>query len=329
MRRREFITFLGFAAGWPLAARAQQERVRRLGVLYDVGANDPVGQRGHAAFLSELQQLHWQEGRNVGIDIRYAAGNPDQMQVYAKELVGLKPDLIFARSTAVVATLLHETQAIPLVFVGVSDPVGSRFVASLEQPAGNVTGFANAEPSTGGKWVELLKEVAPDIKRVVVVFNPPTSPGGGSFYMKAIEAEAHAQAITPIAAPVLSDDDIERTMAGLASERGGGLVVTPDAFTVFHRERIIGLAARHRLPAVYGFDFMVKDGGLMSYGVDIVDQYRQAASYVDRILKGEKPANLRVQAPTKFDVTINLKTAKALGLDVPPALLARADEVIE
>jgi putative ABC transport system substrate-binding protein len=333
IKRREFISLLGGAATiplfWPHAARAQQERVRRLGVLYDVGANDPVGQRGHAAFLSELQQLHWQDGRNVGIDVRYAAGNPDQMQVYAKELVGLKPDLIFARSTAVVAALLHETQAIPLVFVGVSDPVGSGFVASLEQPARNVTGFANAESSTGGKWVELLREVAPDVTRTVVVFNPPTSPGGGSFYMKAIEAAAQAHAITPIAAPVLNDDDVERAMTDLVGERDGGLVVTADAFTVFHRERIIALAARHRLPAVYGFDFIVKDGGLISYGVDIVDQYRQAASYADRILKGEKPANLRVQAPAKFDVTINLKTAKALGLTLPATLLGRANEVIE
>jgi putative ABC transport system substrate-binding protein len=333
LKRREFIHLLGCAAAtplfWPFAARAQQERVRRLGVLYDVGGNDPEGQRAHAAFLRELQQLHWQDGRNVGIDVRYAAGDAEQMRVYSKELVDLKPDLILARSTSVVAALLRETREIPLVFVGVSDPVGSGFVASLAQPAGNVTGFANAESSTGGKWVELLKEIAPDVTRAAVVFNPQTAPSGGSFYMQSIERASHSLAISPIAAPVFNADDIESAMASIARERGGGLVVTPDAFTVFHREQIIALGARHRLPAVYGFKFLVKDGGLISYGVDIVDQYRQAASYVDRILKGEKPGNLPVQTPSKFEVAINLKTAKALGLTVPATLLGRADEVIE
>jgi putative ABC transport system substrate-binding protein len=330
MKRREFVTLLGGATvAWPLAARAQQERVRRLGVLYDLGANDPEEQRAHAVFLHELQQLKWQDGRNIGIDVRYSAGDAGQMRVYSKELVSLKPDLIFARSTAVVAALLQETRAIPLVFIGVSDPVGSGFVASLARPAANATGFTYIESSIAGKWVELLKEIAPDVTRAAIVFNPQMAPGGGSYYMQAIEGASRSLAISPTSAPVLNADDIDGAMANLARERGSGLVVAPDAFTVFHRERIIALAARHRLPAVYGFPFLVKEGGLISYSVDIVDQYRQAASYVDRILKGEKPANLPVQAPTKFELAINLKTAKALGLNIPPGLPLRADEVIE
>jgi putative ABC transport system substrate-binding protein len=329
MNRRDIIALLGGAAILPVAARAQQDQVRRLGALYDGGGSDPEGQRAHAVLLRELQQLNWQGGRNVGIDVRYAAGSAEQMRVYSKELVGLKPDFIFARSTPVVASLLQETLTIPIVFVGVSDPIGSGFVASLAHPAGNVTGFAYVEPSIGGKWVELLKDVAPDVTRAAVVFNPQTAPGGGAYFMQVIERASHSLAISPIAAPVFNADDIDSAVAGLARERGGGLVVVLDAFTVFHRERIIALAARHRLPAVYGFQSVVKEGGLISYSVDIVDQYRQAASYVDRILKGEKPANLPVQTPTKFELAINLKTAMALGLTVSNQMQLLADEVIE
>jgi putative ABC transport system substrate-binding protein len=298
-------------------------------VLYDLGANDPEEQRAHEVFLHELQQLHWQDGRNVVIDVRYSAGDAGQMRGHSKELVSLKPDLIFARSTAVVTALLQETRAIPLVFIGIADPVYGGFVASLARPEGNLTGFASAESSLGGKWVELLKEVAPDVTRAAIVFNPQMAAGGGAYYMHTIEGATRSLAILPISAPVLDADDIEGAVADLARERGGGLVVPPDAFTVFHSERIIALAAQHRLPAVYGWPHLVKEGGLISYSTDIVDQYRQAAPYVDRILRGEKPANLPVQAPTKFELAINLKTARAIGLTVPPLLLARADEVIE
>jgi putative ABC transport system substrate-binding protein len=330
MNRRNLLSLLGGAAAWPVAARAQQPALmRRIGVLYDLGASDSEEQRAHAVFLHELQQLNWQDGRNAVIDVRYSAGDASQMRVYSKELVDLKPDLIFARSTPVVAALLQETRAIPIVFVGVADPVFSGFVASLARPAGNVTGFAVAESSIGGKWVELLKKIAPDVTRAAVVFNPQMAVGGGSYYKQAIEGASRSLAILPIAAPVLNADDIGVAMADLAHERGGGLVVVPDAFTVFHSERIIALAARYQLPVVYGWPFLVKEGGLISYSVDIVDQYRRAASYVDRILKGEKPANLPVQTPTKFELAINLKTAKALGLTVSNQMQLLADEVIE
>jgi putative ABC transport system substrate-binding protein len=225
--------------------------------------------------------------------------------------------------------LLRETRTIPIVFVGVADPVFSGFATSLARPAGNVTGFAVAESSIGGKWIEFLKEIAPDVTRAAIVFNPQMAVGGGSYYMHAIEEASRSLAIMPIAAPVLNADDIEGAIAGSTRERGGGLVVPPDAFTVLHAERIIALAAQYRLPAVYGWPFLVREGGLISYSVDIVDQYRKAASYVDRILKGEKPANLPVQTPTKFDLAVNVKTAKALGLTVPPSMQQLADEVIE
>jgi putative ABC transport system substrate-binding protein len=331
MRRREFVTLLGgVAVAWPLAARAQQtDRVRRIGVLMPFAATDPSIKRQVAAFVRQLQDLGWAEGRNLQIDYRFAAGDAERMQVLAKELVTLQPDVIFCRSTPVTAALLKQTRTIPIVFAVVSDPVGEHFVESLARPAGNVTGFTNVESSLTGKWLELLKEVAPSIKRVAFIFDPKLAPGGGSYYTRLIEATAPSFAVAPTATPVHDAVEIERAVGDFVREPNGGLIVLPDATTNTHRELIIALAARHRVPAIYEFRDIVADGGLMSYGIDVIDQFRQAAGYVDRILKGAKPAELPVQLPTKFELIINLKTAKALGLDVSLQLQQRADELIE
>ena len=331
MKRREVIKLIGSAAvSWPLAVRAQQhDEVRRIGVLVNVAADDPEAQTSLAAFKQALQQLGWSEGRNLQIDFRGAAGDPERMQAFAKELVALQPHVILTRSTPVTAALLKQTRTIPIVFTVVSDPVGEHFVESLARPGGNATGFTNVEFSLTGKWLELLKEVAPGIKRVAFVFNPKLAPGGGSYYTRLIEASAPTFAVTPTVAPVHDAAEIERAIGEFVREPNGGLVVLPDATTLVHRKLIVALAERHRVPAIYAFRIIVTDGGLISYGIDVVDQFRQAAGYVDRILKGAKPAELPVQLPTKFAMDINLKTAKKLGLNVPLLMQQRADEVVE
>jgi putative ABC transport system substrate-binding protein len=330
--RRGFITLLGGAGvAWPFAARAQQpERVRRIGVLTTFGDSDALAQGWDAAFRKGLDESGWHDGRNVEMDYRWAAGDADRLQTFAKELVALQPNVIFAVTTPTVAALLRETRTLPIVFAQVSDPVGSGFVASLARPSGNVTGFTNIniESSIGGKWLELVKEIAPTVRRVAMIYNPPTSPFA-RYYLRPFEAAGPAYGVQASAAAVHSDADIENAIDALAREPGGGFVVLPDTFTGIHHRQIVSLAARYRLPAVYPFRWFAEIGGLLSYGIDSDDMFRRAASYVDRILKGAKPAGLPVQAPTKYELLINLETAKALGLTIPQSVLARADEVIE
>ena len=329
MKRREFITVLGGAAAWPLAARAQQgERMRRIGVLMSLAETDPEAQARVAAFRKGLQTLGWAEGRNVHIDIRWAASDAALMQRFAKELIALQPDLILSHNTPTTASLLQQTRTIPIVFVIVSDPVGSGFVASFPRPGGNITGFTNIEPTMAGKWLELLKEIAPSVARVALLFNPATAPYA-EYYLGPLKAAAASLAVAAIAEPVRDAPELESVVAAHAREPNSGLLVMPDSFMNVHSADIVSLAARHRLPAVYPFHFFARGGGLLSYGNDLFDSFRRAAGYVDRILKGEKPADLPVQAPVKFNLVINLKTARTLGLDVPPSLLATADEVIE
>jgi putative ABC transport system substrate-binding protein len=330
MRRREFITLLGGAvATWPLATHAQQQpgQMRRIGALHSVGANDPIGQARNAAFLQRLNELGWTEGHNVRIDIRWPAADADRIRRYAAELVALEPDVILATGSATVGPLLQATRSIPIVFALVPDPVGAGYVNSLAHPGGNATGFINFEYGIGAKWLELLKEIAPGVTRVAIIRDPAISAGIGLF--GAIQSVAPSLGLEASAVNVRDADEIEHAVTTFARSANSGLVITGSALGVLHRRLIITLAARHRLPAIYFERGFVTDGGLISYGVNFVDQYRQAAGYVDRILKGEKPADLPVQAPTKYEMVINLKTAKALGLTVPPSLLARADEVIE
>jgi putative tryptophan/tyrosine transport system substrate-binding protein len=326
VRRREFITLLaGAAATWPLAARAQQgERVRRIGVVMVTKETDPETPLRAMAFRQALAKLGWSQGRNVVIDSRF--GDLNRMRAQAKELTALAPDVIVAESTPAAVALRQETTAVPIVFLQVANPIGSGLVASLARPGANLTGFTNFEPTMGGKWLELLKEIAPGVTRAVAIFNPETHSGQ---YWHSIEAAAPSLAVQFNRAPARQAAGIESAVADLAREPNGGVLVMPDAFTLAHRELIVALTARHRLPTIYPFRAFVDTGGLLSYGIDQVEIYRQAASYVDRILKGEKPAELPVQAPTKFELIVNLKTAKALGLDVPWILQQRADEVIE
>jgi putative ABC transport system substrate-binding protein len=328
MRRREFITLLGGAAtAWPLAARAQQgERVRRIGVLLPAAANDPRLQTFLAAFHQGLALLGWTVGRNVRIDTRWAAGHAEIRQ-YVQELVALAPDVILAHGSSTVGPLLQVTRTIPIVFPVVIDPVGAGFVESLARPGGNATGFMNFEYGLSGKWLELLKEIAPNVTRVGV-FRDPTSPSGPAAF-GIIQAAAPSHGVEVSAINMRNASEIERAVAAFAHVPNGGLILTPSGLANLHGRLIIALAARHNLPAIYYEGSYVGAGGLVSYGSDYVDQYRSAAGYVDRILKGEKPADLPVQTPTKYELVINLKTAKALGLEVPPMLLARADEVIE
>ena len=327
--RREFITLLGGAtAAWPFAARAQQDGMRRIGVLVPFPESEPVAQARVAAFREGLQKLGWTEGRNIRIDTRWAALDAEAMQRFAKELVGLQPDLILSQSTPNTAALLQQTGTIPIVFVQVTDPVGSGFVASISRPGGNVTGFTTTEQTMAGKWLELLKEIAPRVNRVVLLFNPATATFA-EIYLNSFKAAAASFAVEAIGAPVRSTSVLEPVIAAQAREPNGGLIVIPDIFMTGHRSEITLLAARYRLPAVYPFRYFAEIGGLLSYGNDPVDLVRRAATYADRILKGEKPSELPVQAPVKFELVINLKTAKALGLDVPWILQQRADEVIE
>jgi putative tryptophan/tyrosine transport system substrate-binding protein len=327
LKRREFVTLLGGAAAWPLAARAQQtERVRRIGVLTPLGEVDPEGQVRISAFLKALQQLGWTDGSNLRIDYRRTLGDAERTQRYAVELVALAPDVILAIG-ANLAALLQATSSVPIVFVAVPDPVGAGFVENLARPGGNATGFTTFEYSIGAKWLELLKEIAPNVKRAAVIRN--TEEAAGTAQFAAVQAVAPALGVEVSPIGMRDMPEIERATMAFARGPKGGLIVTANAFGVVHRELIIALAARHQLPAIYPQRLFVTEGGLISYGPNFVDQYRQAAGYVDRILRGEKPADLPVQAPTKYELAINLKSAKALGLDVPPTLLARADEVIE
>jgi putative ABC transport system substrate-binding protein len=330
MRRRQFITLLGgaAAAAWPLAARAQQaDRARRIGVLMSFDENDPEGKLRYSAFTQALAGLGWTDGRNVRVDVRWTGDDINRIRAAAQELVGLQPDIILPNGTPATAALQRETRTIPIVFANVADPVAGGIVSRLDRPSGNITGFANNEASLGGKWLELLSEIAPGLKRAAIMFNPETSPA--SVYLPSLETAARSLKVVRITAPVYSDVEIEAAVIALGREPGGGLVVMGDAFTIAHRASIIAAAARNNVPTVYTLSVVARDGGLLSYGVDQVDIWRRAAAYVDRILRGAKPGDLAVQFPTKFEMVLNLKTAKALGLTVPPSLLALADEVIE
>jgi putative tryptophan/tyrosine transport system substrate-binding protein len=327
IRRREFMILLGTAAAaWPLAAGAQQpDRVRRVGVLMGI-ADDLEGQARIAVFRQALQALGWSEGRNIQFIYRWSGGDVAHARQFAKELLDLRSDVILTNSTPATVAVRDITRTTPTIFVQVSDPVGAGVVQSLARPGGNLTGFTNFDLSTAGKWLELLKRLAPNITRVAYLFNPNTAP---LLYAKAVETAAPLLSVKSIRAAVHNAVEIERALEQVARESDSALLVLPDLFNVTNRQSIIALAARHRLPAVYPFRYFVTSGGLMSYGTELLDTYRQAASYVDRILKGERPSDLPVQLPTAFELVINLKTAKALGLDVPPTLIARADEVIE
>ncbi len=331
LRRREVITLLGTAAAsWPFAARGQQpDRVRRIGVLMGYAESDSQAQANIAAFRDGLEKLGWTEGRNTRIDTRWATpADAESMQRFAKELVALQPDLILSHTTPTTVALLQQTRTIPIIFALVVDPVGSGFVASFPRPGGNVTGFVTMEPTMAGKWLELLKEIAPRVTRAAILFNPATAPYA-DYYLNPFKAAAASFTVEAVAAPVRDRSELESVFAAQAREPNGGLIVMPDSFTDAHRVEITSLAARYRLPAVYAFRLFAKLGGLLSYGNDLTDNYRRAATYADRILKGAKPSELPVQAPVKFELVINLKTAKALGLDVPLHLQQRADEVIE
>jgi putative tryptophan/tyrosine transport system substrate-binding protein len=330
LRRREFITLLGgVAAAWPLAVRAQQpERMRRIAVLLRVAQDDPDAQRDLQNFRKGLWQLGWTAGNNILIEYRYASADPAQMQTHAAELVRLPAEVVLAGGSLAVAALRRETRTTPIVFVRVTDPVSQGFVASLAHPGANVTGFSSLEYELSGKWLELLKGIAPHLVRVSLMFNPPTAPYGPGF-LRSFETAAPSFGVKPIGALIHNPAEIEGTMSLLSSGGDGGLIVLPDAFTDVHREQIIALAARYRVPTIYSYRYFTAAGGLISYGFNSADMYQRAAVYVDRILKGEKPANLPVQQPTAFELAINLKTAKALGLDVPLHLQQLADEVIE
>jgi len=327
IRRREFVMLLGGAAAWPLRARAQQSRtMRRIGVLMNLAADDPEAPVRLAALLQGLQQLGWTVGQNVQIDYRWGAGNADLMRKHAAELAALAPDVILAHSSAAVAPLLEATRTVPIVFAVVADPVGAGYVESLARPGGNATGFTNFEYSIAPKWLELLKDIAPDVTRAAVLRESAIAAGPAQFGAIRAVAQSLGMEVRPV--EVRDSGEIERAITAFAPGSNAGLIVTGSPAAIVHRALIVVLAARHRLPAVYNTRIFVANGGLISYGVDLADQFRRSASYIDRILKGEKPADLPVQAPTKFELVINLKTAKALSLEIPPGILARADEVI-
>jgi putative tryptophan/tyrosine transport system substrate-binding protein len=332
MRRRDFLALVGGAAAtWPFSAYAQQSnRMHRLGVLMAATESDPEGQLRLATFREGLQQLGWMEGSNIQLDVRWGAGDVGRIQAYAKELVGKTPDVILSNGTPATAALQRETSTLPIIFAVVSDPVGDGFVASLAAPGGNITGFSTLDPEIGGKWLELLKGAVPRVERVAIVFNPMTAPGRGSYFVRPFyEVAARSFGVQPITAPVHDVGEIEGSIAALGREPGGGLIIGADTFNTRHRELIIKLAAHHQLSAVYPFPSFAREGGLMAYGPNATQLFRRAAAYVDRVLHGAKPANLPVQVPTKLDLVINLKTARAINLEIPSSFLARADEVIE
>jgi len=332
VNRREFITLVGgAAAAWPLAARAQQpaERMRRIGVLMSV-ENDPDGKAQLSGFTQGLAEIGWTDGRNVRMEVRWGGGDVNRIRTFAKELVALQPDVILAQGTPGTAALQRETRTIPIVFVIVADPVGPGFVAGLPRPGGNITGFINSEAVIGAKMLELLTEIAPGLKRVAMIFNPDTAPGRGTYYFRDFEAAARSSKLEPIAADARSDAEIETVVTSLGGEARGGLVVTPDYFMLNHSEQIISQAARNNVPTVYPWRSVVaRQDGLLSYGPDLTDIVRRSATYVDKILRGANPADLPVQVPVKFEMAVNAKTAKKLGLTVPPSILLRADEVVE
>jgi putative ABC transport system substrate-binding protein len=328
MRRREFITLLGGSVVWPLMARAQQSgRVRSIGVLWGLAENDEAYQSYLSAFKQRVQELGWIDGRNVRIDYRFTGGDSERIRIAAEELVALAPDVIFVTTNPAVSALLQRTKTIPIVFTLVSDSVGSGFVASLAHPGGNISGFHNYEPELAGKWLEVLNEIAPKVRRVAFVLVPQIAAHAN--FLHVIEATSIPLGVTVMAAGVRDVGEIEYTIKAFAQEPNGGLIVAPSPITTFQRELIITLAARLNLPAIYPFRHFPKSGGLVSYGIDQIEQARGGASYVDRILRGANPGELPVQLPTKYELVVNLKTAKTLGLTVPPTLLARADEVIE
>jgi putative ABC transport system substrate-binding protein len=327
--RRDFITLLGGAAVWPLAAHAQQTGpMRRIGVLSGFAASDPAHRSWIAAFQQELANLGWMDGRNIRIDYRWRDDSIEPIRALAAELVALRPDVLFVATTPALAALRQATRSIPMVFTAVADPIGGGFVGSLARPAGNITGFLVEEPPLAGKWVQLLRTMAPNLRRTACVFDPDVAPFAGEYFRSA-EAAAAPLMVEMTAAAVHDDSELENIVATLAREPNSGLIVVGDVFTNLHRKQIIALAAQHRLPAIYPWNFAAKEGGLISYGVDFADAYRQAARYVDRILHGAKPADLPVQAPVKYALVINLKTAKALGINVSADVLSIADEVIE
>jgi putative tryptophan/tyrosine transport system substrate-binding protein len=330
MRRREFIAGLGSVAAWPLVARAQQDGpVRRIGVLMPYEENDPEAKAQLSAFTQGLAELGWIDGRNLRMDVRWAGENVDLMRMFARELIDLQPDVILSHTTPATAALQRQTRTIPIIFVLVSDPIGSGFVASLSRPGGNITGFMLQEAGLAGKWLELLTEIAPAVRRTALMFNPDTAPFVRSYYLPLFEAAARSLKLAPIAAPVHSDAEIETAIGSLGGEPGGGLVIAPDAFTFGHRAVIISLAARNNLPAVSSDATFPRDGGFLSYAPDFGDMFHRAAPYVDRILRGASPGELPVQLLVKFEMVLNAKTARALGLAVPASILVRADEVIE
>jgi putative ABC transport system substrate-binding protein len=321
IRRRDFITFFGGAAAWPLAARAQQgNRMRRIGVLIPYDENDPEGRRRYSAFTQALVGFGWTDGRNVRVDVRWGSADINRIRALAQELVGLQPDIILANGTPETAAVQRETRTIPIVFASATDPVASGIVERLDRPSGNITGFATLEASLGGKWLELLSEIASGLKRAAIMFNSAPL----SAFMPSFETAARSLKVALTTAPVHSNGEIKTAISALGSDPGGGLVVIPDGFTNLHRAPIILAAARNKVPAVYADSVLARDGGLLSYGPDRVDTFRRAASYVDRILRGEKPGDLPVQFPTKFEMVLNLKTAKALGLTVPLTALCRS-----
>jgi putative ABC transport system substrate-binding protein len=330
LSRRDFIAALGGAAmTWPRPLVAQTVGVRRIGVLMELAADEPQARSNVAALQRGLSKFGWSQGSNLGIEYRWAPDDPVLVWKFAKELVELRPEVIVAPSSPVVATLLGQTRNTPIVFVSISDPIGEGFVTSFAHPGGNVTGFTNFESSMTGKWVELLKDLAPDITRVGFLFNPQTTAGGGSYFLRPIDDAITASKVKAVMALVHDDDEIEAAFAALAREPGAGAVLLPDVFTVAHHLLVVTLAERYRVPTVYGYRFMAERGGLISYGVDVDNLFERAAAYVDRILKGTNPADLPVQAPTKFELAVNQKTARSLGLTIPPMLLAIADKVIE
>jgi putative tryptophan/tyrosine transport system substrate-binding protein len=328
MRRRDFIQGIAVSSAWPVAARAQQgEPTRRIGVLMNLSETDSEGQARIAAFREGLDKLGWLEGRNIQIEYRWAAGNPERIRAFAAELVALKPEVIFAAPFESAAALQRETRTVPIVFAQAGDPVASGLVASVPRPGGNITGFALYEFTIAAQWIELLKQIAPNITRVAVIYYPATP--GVTGYLPMIEAAARIRAVEISSYPVRDDAEVEQAIETFAREPNGGLIPLPSILIATHREFIIALASQHRLPNIFAYRYYPANGGLASYGADNIDGYRRAADYVDRILKGEKPADLPVQFPTKYQLVINLKTAKALGLTIPPSLLAAADEVIE
>jgi putative ABC transport system substrate-binding protein len=328
IKRRDFITLLGGAAAWPLSARAQQDdRVQRIGVLMPRDESDPETKTTVSAFTQALADLGWTDGRNVRMDLRWGRGDTNRIPTLAQELVRLQPNIILTGGTLPTTAVQRETQTIPIVFVTLGDPVAGSIVARLDRPGANITGFGGLEPSLGGKWVELLSEIAPTLKRVAIMFNPDAP--AASAYMPSIETAARVLKVAPIMVPVHSDAEIEAAIIALGREPGGGLVVMPDLFMLTHRAPIISAAARNNVPAVYSQPFFARDGGLLSYGTHTGDTIRRVASCVDRILRGTKPGDLPVQLPTKFEMVVNRRTATALGLEIPPSILLRADEVIE